>query len=78
MEQSEREWLQRELDALKGGQDDIKAGLEGKPCAEHGERLASLESGKKSRLDWTKIGVSVWMIILTAALVLLAFGEYKK
>ena len=71
MDQTEREWLQRELD-------DIKSLIHGKPCVEHGEKIAKIEQTEKNGLAWKKITLSVWMVVLTGVIALVAYGQYIK
>ncbi len=71
MDNTEREWLQRELN-------DIKARISDQPCRDHGERMAAIEQAEKSSTAWKKIVISVWMVVLTGVLALVAYGQLMK
>ena len=85
MDNGEKEWLQRKLDDIKARIAETKACLDDKPCVEHGIKLASLEqleedkkNARKFKLTRTNIVVSLWMLILTALIGVIAYGEYIK
>ena len=71
MQQKIFKYVQRELD-------DIKGRIDGNPCVEHGLKLAKIEQAEQSGLTWKKITLSVWMVILTGVVALVAYGEYIK
>jgi len=81
MEDNERQWLQREFDALKEGQVEIS-----KSILNHEGRISSLEKGETNDREFSKIlttaknnwrtyALALWGFVLTA---LVALGLMKN
>ena len=82
MDDSERQWIQREFD-------DIKSLFRGLKCTEHGEAIASLRqalsNGKEhekemrtERKDWKTYAISAMGLVIAALMAFMAYSTYLK
>ena len=78
MEDTDRNWLQRELDEIKRrqyeGHIEVRGRLDALPCQDRGDRLVSIERGHNNHITqhrerWSKAQIIIVIILSLGAIV---------